>query len=107
MADGIEVRLEGAERVLAKLGRLSEADERLLRREVARSSVKIEADAKELAPNSPLQPPTVRPSKSTGQLRGDIRHELRNRGLQVRIGTSRPGCGLSGECPHRRLSTPP
>ena len=88
MSDGVSVELQGLDNVLRKLDMLDRSGEVVLRRNVRRALTDIEREAKKLAPHSPLQPPTKQPTKSTGQLRSDIRHETLNRGLSGRVGTN-------------------
>ncbi len=85
----IEVRLEGVDTLLAKLGKLTPGARRVVRRNVRRTAVRIESRAKEWAPHSALQPPIKRPpSRSKGRLRSSIRHEVAPGGMAARIGTN-------------------
>jgi HK97 gp10 family phage protein len=86
--DGIEVKLTGVSELLTKLQMLGKSGEVVVRRQVRRALVEIEAEAKVLAPNSPRQPPTQKPSKSKGVLRGSISHKTEKRGLAGRVGTN-------------------
>ena len=84
----VRMDVKGLGKLDKKLDQYARAGRQAARKEVRRGLVNIQTDAKRHAPNSPLQPPTQRRSKSTGQLRSSIAVEVYDGGLSGATGTN-------------------